>query len=114
MQGHTTGRCQKTFSDEMGRWCSTTYSRQNGRQLTVISAYQVCDSPPVADTSNPTTSTMKTKARTQQYSMMVEKGLPLDRHPRQQFTPRATVRKPSPMKWAAGAAPHIRDKMGTN
>jgi exonuclease III len=28
---------------------------------------------------------MKTKAVTQQYSMMVEKGLPLDRHPRQQF-----------------------------
>jgi len=84
-QGHTTGRCQKSFSDDMGRWCSTTYSGQNGRQLTVISAYQVCDSPPVADTSNQTTTTMKTKAVTQQYSMMVEKGLPLDRHPRTQF-----------------------------
>jgi hypothetical protein len=84
-QGHTTGRCRKTFSDEMGRWCSTTYLGQNGHQLTVISAYQVCDSQPVADTSNPTISTMKTKAVTQQFSMMVEKGLPLDRHPRQQF-----------------------------
>jgi exonuclease III len=84
-QGHTTGRCQKSFSDDMGRWCSTTYSGQNGRQLTVISAYQVCDSPPVADTSNQTMTTMKTKAVTQQYSMMVEKGLPLDRHPRTQF-----------------------------
>jgi hypothetical protein len=73
---------QKTFSDEMGHWCSTTYLGQNGRQLTAISAYQICDSPPVADTSNPTTSTMKTKAVTQQYSMMVEKGLPLDRHSR--------------------------------
>jgi hypothetical protein len=49
-QGHTTSRCQKTFSDEMGR----------------------------------------------------------------KDTPRAAVRKLSPMKWAAGAAPHIWDKMGAN
>jgi hypothetical protein len=46
---------------------------------------KICDSPPVTDTYNPTTSTMKSKAVTQQYFMMVEKGLPLDRHPRSQI-----------------------------
>jgi hypothetical protein len=71
-QGHTMGRCQITFSDKMGRRCSTTYSGPHGRQF-----YQL--------TTSATANQSRTLPTQQQYSIMVEKGLPLDWHPRQQF-----------------------------
>lgn len=83
-QGNVVGRIHSTSSDRMGRWCTTTYAGKNRRMITVISAYQVCKSNPVRDTSV-FHRTKNYSAVTQQYSMMVEEGLPLSRHPRAQF-----------------------------
>jgi hypothetical protein len=44
--GSTTGRIITTFQDPMGRWCTTSYLGANTSKLSVISAYQVCDTAP--------------------------------------------------------------------
>lgn len=44
--GEVTSRLCERFQDKWGRWTSQTYQGKRGRQITVISAYQVVtDSP---------------------------------------------------------------------
>jgi hypothetical protein len=43
--GSTTGRITKSVQDPMGRWCTTSYLGAKAKIVTVISAYQVCDTP---------------------------------------------------------------------
>ena len=40
--GHTSGRVQWSFSDPMGRWCSQTLLGASNHQITIITAYRVC------------------------------------------------------------------------
>jgi hypothetical protein len=44
--GCTTGRIATTFRDSMGRWCAVSFLGAQNKIITVISAYQVCDTPP--------------------------------------------------------------------
>jgi hypothetical protein len=55
--GCTTGRITNTHQDPMGRWCATTYRGAQTREVTVISAYQVCNTPPDRDLRGHGTST---------------------------------------------------------
>jgi hypothetical protein len=75
--GPVTGRITRTDSDDMGRWCSTTHLGANGRHLTTVTAYQVCNIPPTIDMSVTSHRSLirKTAAVAQQYSMMVEQNL---------------------------------------
>lgn len=82
-QGHTVGRTVNTFDDRMGRWSGTTYAGNNNSKVTVISAYQVCNSSPVNDTTTGGR-LKKTTAATQQYSMMIEENSTA-KHPREKF-----------------------------
>jgi hypothetical protein len=81
-RGSITGRVAASGTDEMGRWCWTTYN--GSARLTVITAYQGCEGAPVNDVSLHRV-TKKYSAGTQQYSMMIERGYPKSRHPRTQF-----------------------------
>jgi hypothetical protein len=46
-RGIITGSVACSGVDDLGRWCWKSYKCSDDRQLTVISAYQVCDQPPV-------------------------------------------------------------------
>ena len=83
-QGHITGRIVSTSADDMGRWCTSTYSGKDNKFVTVISAYQVCKGSPTANTTAGG-ATQKHKTITQQYTMMVKRGINPARHPRKQF-----------------------------
>jgi Endonuclease/Exonuclease/phosphatase family len=82
--GSLTGRIATTETDRMGRWCLTTYNGAGGRQVTIITAYQVCNSPPVTGTTA-NSHIRTTTAVTQQYSMMIAEDPNNRRHPRVQF-----------------------------
>jgi hypothetical protein len=68
----------------MGRWCWKTYNGSANQQLTLITAYQVCEGAPVHDVTLHRV-TKKYSAGTQQYSMMIERGYLSSRTPRTQF-----------------------------
>ena len=40
--GRTSGRVQGSFSDPMGRWCSQTLLGASNHQITIVTAYRVC------------------------------------------------------------------------
>ena len=40
--GLTSGRVQESFSDPMGKWCSQTLLGASNHQITIITAYRVC------------------------------------------------------------------------
>jgi hypothetical protein len=83
-RGSITGRVVASGTDDMGRWCWTTYNGRSNRRLTVITAYQVCEGAPVHDVAIHLVP-KKYSAGTQQYSMMIERGYPTSRTPRTQF-----------------------------
>jgi hypothetical protein len=83
-RGSITGQVAASGTDDMGRWCWTTYNGNANRRLRIITAYQVCDGAPVNDVTLHRV-TKKYSAGTQQYSMMIEQGYPRSRHPRTQF-----------------------------
>jgi hypothetical protein len=70
-RGSITGRVVASGNDDMGRWCWTTYNGSANQQLTVITAYQVCEGASVHDVTLHQV-TKKYSAGTQQYSMMIE------------------------------------------
>jgi hypothetical protein len=83
-RGFITGRVLASGTDDMGRWCWTTYNGSANRRLTIITAYQVCDRAPVHEVTLHR-ATKKYSAGTQQYSMMIERGYPTSQHPQTQF-----------------------------
>jgi hypothetical protein len=83
-RGSITGRVAASGTDDMGRWCWTTYNGSANRRLKVITAYQVCDGEPVKDVTLHRV-TKKYSAGTQQYSMMIERGYPRSMHLQTQF-----------------------------
>ena len=82
--GPVVGRIVSSGSDEMGRWCYTTYLCTEGAMITVVTAYQVCNTSPTNDLRNNPRS-KKVAAVTQQYSMMIAAGAPSNQHPRDRF-----------------------------
>jgi exonuclease III len=83
-RGHINGRWQSSTTDDMGRWSHMVFQGAKDTKLSVICVYQVCNTNPTNDLTT-TTFSKKTAAVTQQYSMMMERGLPAGRHPRKQF-----------------------------
>jgi hypothetical protein len=61
--GNITSRISGRFQDKWGRWTSQTYNGRTGRQLTVISAYQVVTDTPARGT---------TTAAAQQHSLLLQ------------------------------------------
>ena len=83
--GSTVGRITDTFTDKMGRWCATTYSSSHTSPMTVISAYQVCDSPPLRDLSQPNARASTMAAAAQQQAVIQQEDPASTCHPRQRF-----------------------------
>jgi hypothetical protein len=51
-RGSVTGRVAASGTDDMGRWCWTTYKGSAKRQFTIITAYQVCNGMPVHEVAH--------------------------------------------------------------
>jgi hypothetical protein len=81
-RGSITGCVVASGTDNMGRWCWTTYNGSANRRLMV--AYQVCEGTPVHDVTLHRV-TKKYSAGTQQYSIMIERGYLMSRTPQTQF-----------------------------
>jgi hypothetical protein len=77
--GSMTARIQSSSSDPMGRWSYTKFVGTRGKIITVVTAYQVCDTPVTA-----TTKKKSHTAAAQQASMTRQRGITTT-HPRQQF-----------------------------
>jgi hypothetical protein len=83
-RGSITGQVVGSGTDDMGRWCWTTYNGSANRKMMVITAYQVCAGTPVHDVTLHRV-TKKYSAGTQQYSMMIKRGHPMLRTLQTQF-----------------------------
>jgi hypothetical protein len=83
--GSTTGRITNTYQDPMGRWCATLYRGAQTREITVISAYQVCNTPPDRDLRGNGTIGRSMAAVTQQQAMINISDPQSTVHPRAKF-----------------------------
>ena len=78
--GSITGRIIATFQDPMGRWSAISLIGAGSRQLTVISAYQVCNT-----RSDRNTKARSMAAATQQQAMISISDPNSSMHPRTKF-----------------------------
>jgi hypothetical protein len=69
----------------MGRWCATSYRGVSTRIITVISAYQVCNTPPDRDLRRQRTTSRSMSAVTQQQAMINSSDPSSSMHLRTQF-----------------------------
>jgi hypothetical protein len=83
--GSTTGRITNTYQDPVGRWCATLYRGAQTREITVISAYQVCNTPPDRDLRGNGTIGRSMAAVTQQQAMINISDPQSTVHPRAKF-----------------------------